>query len=126
VLDEDVMVLEHILTALQSIAACQQYRVRVWEKKGYLIHAALPSSDPFELSLDDLLFLRSIHPARIESLTFARSTAGGPSELLIWVLDATQPVMVVSTVAFFSATRKRKFEDLSSTNSSKRVKEGAA
>ena len=118
--DEDAMVLGHILTALQSLAACVQYRVRAdtaaeggdtatkKQKKGYLIHAALPANDVFELSLDDLLFLRSIHPARIESLTFARSAPGAPCELLIWVLDSSQPLMVVSSVAFFNATRTKK------------------
>ena len=71
-------------------------------------NAALPPNDVFELSLDDLLFLRSIHPARIESLTFARSAPGAPCELLIWVLDSSQPLMVVSSVAFFNATRAKK------------------
>ena len=112
---EDAMVLEHILTALQSLPACQQYRVRFVEGKGFIINAALHATDPFELSLDDLLFLRSVHPARVESITWARATAGGPIELILWVLDGSRPTMVVSTVAF-SATRKRKFE----------VREGAA
>ena len=122
---EDAMVLEHILTALQSLAACQQYRVRLVEPKGFLIHAVLPATDTFELSLDDLLFLRSIHPARIENIALARTTAGGPCELLMWVLDASQPTMVVSSVAFFSAVRRRRFETLAE-RPAKRAREEAA
>ena len=65
---EDLLILEHILTALQSFGeasaspCCVRYRVRIVEGKGYLLHATLPHTDPFELTLDDLLFLRSTPP----------------------------------------------------------------
>lgn len=111
---EDVLVIEHILTALQNLEGstppCVQYKVDLVASKGYLLHATLPAVDPFEITLDDLLFLRSIHPARVERIAFARALPNQPCELLIHILDASQPVMVSSTVVFFSAARKRKFE----------------
>jgi hypothetical protein len=111
---EDLLILEHILTALQSFGeeasspCCVRYRVRVIEGKGYLLHATLPHTDPFELTLDDLLFLRSTHPARIERIALGRSTSSSACELVILVLDATQRVMVTSDVAFYSCTRSQK------------------
>jgi hypothetical protein len=110
---EDALILEHILTALQSLqGATVGYKVDVVKPKGYLLRATLPQKDPFELTLDDLLFLRSIHPARVERIALVRSVAGAPCELVLLVLDAQQPVMVTSSVVFFSATRKRKFQPL--------------
>lgn len=108
---EDALVLEHMLTALQSLgngALALRYRVSVIKGKGYLLHAALPTHDPFELTQDDIHFLNSIHPARLESVGFARTVPGGPCELVLLVLNSAQRVMVTASVAF-SATRKRKF-----------------
>ena len=85
-----------------------RYRVRIVEGKGYLLHATLPHTDPFELTLDDLLFLRSTHPARIERIALSRSASTSACELVILVLDATQRVMVTSDVAFYSCTRSQK------------------
>lgn len=111
---EDLLILEHILTALQSFGeanaspCCVRYRVRIVEGKGYLLHATLPQTDPFELTLDDLLFLRSTHPARIERIALTRSAASAACELVILVLDAAQRVMVTADVAFYSCTRSQK------------------
>ena len=108
---EDALVLEHMLTALQSLgngALALRYRVSVVKGKGYLLHAALPTHDPFELTQDDSHYLNSIHPARLESVGFARTVPGGPCELVLLVLNSAQRVMVTASVAF-SATRKRRF-----------------
>ena len=111
---EDLLILEHILTALQSFGeasaspCCVRYRVRIVEGKGYLLHATLPHTDPFELTLDDLLFLRSTHPARIERIALSRSAASAACELVVLVLDAAQRVMVTSDVAFYACTRSQK------------------
>ena len=115
---EDLLILEHIITALQSFGeeaaspCCVRYRVRIVEGKGYLLHATLPHTDPFELTLDDLLLLRSTHPARIERIALGRATASSACELIILVLDATQRVMVTSDVAFYSCTRSQKHRRL--------------
>ena len=122
---DDVPILENVLTALQSLGTDSgsasgaavskplfaRYKVEL-VTTGYLLRAALPQGDLFELSHDDLLYLQSISPARIDSIAIGRSTAGGPCELLVRILNGTQRLMVTSTVAFFSATRKRKFQKL--------------
>ena len=106
VLEEDVPVLQNLLTALHGMdPLVERYKVEL-VATGYLVRAAL--SPAFELGLDDLLYLQSISPARIERVALARAAGGQPLELLVRVLDAKQRVMITSTVAFFNATRKRR------------------
>jgi hypothetical protein len=113
--EDDLVILQNILTALQSMGVdsataqplCQRYKVDR-TPTGYLIRAAMPTADLFEITHDDFLFMRSINPARIESMALARSTHGGACELLVRVLDARQRIMITSTVAFFGAARARK------------------
>jgi hypothetical protein len=115
--EEDVVLLQNILVALQSLGVdsataqplCQMYKVDI-TVNGYLVRAAMPSSDLFEVTHDDFLFIKSISPARIESMAFGRSVHGGPCDLLIRVLDAKQRIMVTSTVTFFCGARKRKIQ----------------
>ena len=113
--DDDVVMLHNILTALQSLTIsgedkaggtlCQRYKVNI-TPTGYLICAALPGTDQlFEVTLDDMLFLQGLLPARIESVSVGRG-AGGGVELFIRVLDARQRVMVTSTTCLWT-TRKR-------------------
>ena len=112
--DDDVVMLHNILTALQSLTTtsgeaggtlCQRYKVNI-TPTGYLICAALPGTDQlFEVTLDDMLFLQGLLPARIESVSVGRG-AGGGVELFIRVLDARQRVMVTSTTCLWT-TRKR-------------------
>jgi hypothetical protein len=113
VLEEDVVLLQNILTALHSLPAgtnklCTRYKVEPLEEKdGYLVRGSLPANtDFFEITLDDLLFLQSVSPARITSVAVGRT--GGPVELFIRVLDARQRIMVQSTTAFSSATRLKR------------------
>jgi hypothetical protein len=89
-------------------ATCSKYRVDT-VPTGYLIRATLPASEHFEVHLDDLLFLQSISPARIEQIAIARRPPNS-MELLVRLLDFKQRVAITSTVSFYShATRKRKW-----------------
>ena len=109
--DDDKVLLENILIALQSLRTgdeplCSKYKVDV-APTCYVIRAILPPSSPFEIHLDDLLFLQSVSPSRIEHIAVAKRTS---HELVIRVLDCKQRISVTSTTAFHvSATRKRKW-----------------
>ena len=141
--EEDVLVLQNILTALESLGGdgssnstrrrrkqqkkdeeeeeedgglplpllCTRYKVDVVPAGGYLLSATLPDDRHFEIGLDDLLFLQSVSPARIESLAIGRAAAPPAAvELFIRVLDARQHVMITSTTAFWShSTRSKRF-----------------
>ena len=113
--EEDTLIVQNILTGLQSLGVdsatgnplCVRYKVEPAER-GYLIKAAMPMSDLFEVSDDDIFFIKSICPARIDSVAMGRSQNAGACELLVRVLDAKQRVMITSTVSYFSCIRKRK------------------
>ncbi len=115
--DEDVLVVRNILIALQSLGMdsatgqplCVRYKVHPNES-GYLLKGAMHQTNLFEVTLEDLLYLHGINPARIQSVALGRSNQGGPCELLIQVLDSKQHVMVASTTAFFSTVRKLKMQ----------------
>ena len=119
--EEDTLLLENILTALRNLTVantesplCSKYKIDV-APTHYLVRAVLPSSDPFEIQLADLLFLQSISPARIEHIAIARTAS---LELVIRVLDCKQRIAITSTIAFHNnvcATRKRKWLALSSS-----------
>ncbi len=110
------MVLQNILTALQSLGrssvdgkpVCTRYKVDTIPT-GYMLRAALPNSDPFEISDEDMLFLKGINPARIDGISVGRSSSGasGHTELYVRILDSKQRIMITSTVLFYSAARKR-------------------
>ncbi len=112
-----MVLLQNVLVALQSLGIdsataqplCQMYKVEN-TNTGYLIHAAMPATDLFEITHDDVLFLKSISPARMDGVGFGRCVQGGGCELLIRVLDSKQRIMVTSTVTFFSVARKRKMQ----------------
>jgi len=117
--EEDIIVVRNILIGLQSLGTddklsplCVSYRVDSSFAGYYLLRAVLPSSNLFELELEDMLFIQSINPARIERVAITRSVISGPCELIIKVLDCKQRVMVVSLTNFF-ATRKLKRQRIS-------------
>jgi hypothetical protein len=114
--EEDIISINNVLTALMNIGAPQNavacaYKVKTI-KSGYLLRAVLPESDIFEFSLEDLLFLHSVSPARVERVNIVRSQSGGPSEIVVKIINSKQPIMVVSTLHFAIATHKRKFESV--------------
>jgi len=104
--DEDKVLIENILQGLESLGsdefpACRKYKVTIIAT-GYLIHAKLPASDPFEVNIEDLLFLQSIHPARIENIAIGRASHGTHNvELFIRVLDFRQRIMIKSSIALY-------------------------
>ena len=116
--EEDVLILQNILTGLQSLGLdsvhlrpiCTRYKVDL-TSTGYLLKAMLPMADLYQLTMEDMLFMHSICPARIESMAVGRSVPGSTAtELWVRILDHKQRLMVTSTVSFFSAVRARKFQ----------------
>jgi hypothetical protein len=113
--DDDIVLVENILSAVQSLGTedsplCVKYKVKV-VANGYILGACLPSADVFEIDLDDLLFVKSISPSRIDSVCIAKTTAQGSTELLVKILDHKQRIMITRSTSF-SATRKRKFNSI--------------
>jgi hypothetical protein len=113
--DDDIVLVENILSAVQSLGTedsplCVKYKVKV-VANGYILGACLPSADVFEIDLDDLLFVKSISPSRIDSVCIAKNTAQGSTELLVKILDHKQRIMITRSTSF-SATRKRKFNSI--------------
>jgi len=112
---DDQIIIENIVTSIESLGTKQQplfvnYKLDVIPT-GYVVRARLPQSDIFEMSIDDLLFLQSISPSRIESISICRTSTNHAPELRIKVLDKNQRVMIASSV-HFSCTRKRKFNSV--------------
>jgi hypothetical protein len=113
--EDDIILVENILKAMQSLGPegspiCVRYKVKVITT-GYILRAFLPSSDVYEIDLDDLLFIKSISPSRIDSVCIARVAAQCSSELIVKVLDHKQRIMVTRSTSF-SATRKRKWHNI--------------
>ena len=123
VLEDDVLLLQNVLTALHSLGCvadaaavggggggvCVRYKVEplLTGEGGYMVRGGLPTADIFELTLEDQLFLQGVSPARIASVALGRAAPNGPIEVFIRVLDARQRVMVQSSTCFHRATRKR-------------------
>ena len=111
--DDDVILLENVLTAVKSLKTgstptCTKYKIDI-TPTGYLVHATLPSSsEHFELHLEDLLFIQSVSPSRIDHVAIGRRPPNS-TELVVRVLDFKQRISVTASVAFSCATRKRKF-----------------
>lgn len=115
ILEDDKCLIENIIQALENLgtddfALCRKYKITSIPV-GYMLYAKLPSNDIFEINLEDLLFIQSISPARIENISIGRTCSNSNIlELCIKVLNSEQKVMIKSQTTFFSAMRKRKFE----------------
>lgn len=117
--EDDIISINNVLTALMNIGAPHAaeapcavcYNIKTIET-GYLLRAVLPTADIFEFSLEDLLCLHSVSPARVERVNVARSQSSGPCEIVVKLLNSKQRVMTVSTLQFATATHKRKWASL--------------
>jgi hypothetical protein len=113
--EDDIVLVENILNAVHSLGTedsplCVKYKVKVITS-GYILSAFLPPIDVFEVDLDDLLFVKSISPSRIDSVCIARTAAQGSTELIVKILDHKQRIMITRSTTF-SATRKRKWSSV--------------
>jgi hypothetical protein len=103
--DEDVIVLNNLLTALMNVGKEHKtcitsgYKVETIEV-GYLLRVVLPASDIFEFSLEDLLWIRGVNPARTDRVNVCRSSTGAPCEIVVKVLNSKQRLMTVSNLSF--------------------------
>ena len=114
---DDKIIIDNIITALESLGTpdfpiCKKYKI-TQIPRGYMISVKLPLQDVFEITLDDLIFLQSINPTRIENISIGRCTKPSPSlELFVRVLNSSQRIMIKSRISFYDAVRKRKFEEI--------------
>ena len=109
--DEDVIVLNNLLSALMNIGKEHKscittgYKVDIIDV-GYLLRAVLPANDIFEFSLEDLLWIRGVNPARVDRVNVCRSGAGGACEIVVKVFNAKQRLMTVSTLSFVGVHKR--------------------
>jgi hypothetical protein len=113
--EDDIVLVENVLKAVQSLGTedsplCVKYKVKVIST-GYMLISSFSAVDVYEVDLDDLLFIKSISPSRIDSVCIARTAAQGLSELIVKILDHKQRIMVTRSTSF-SATRKRKWSSV--------------
>jgi hypothetical protein len=111
--DEDVIVLNNVLSALMHIGKEHKtcvtagYKVDTIDGVGYLLRALLPQNDIFEFSLEELIWLHGVNPARVERVNICRSAVGSSCEIVVKVLNAKQRVMTVSTLNFVGTHKRR-------------------
>lgn len=120
--EEDIISINNVLTALMNIGLTSseqerggcavRYNIKIVET-GYLLRAVLPATDIYEFSLEDLLCIHSVSPARVERVNVARSHNAGPCEIVVKLLNSKQRIMMVSTLQFATATHKRKWANCS-------------
>jgi hypothetical protein len=117
--DEDTIVITNILAALMHIGKEHKtclttgYKVETINV-GYLLRALLPTTDTFEFSLEDLLLLHALNPARVDGVNVCRSSSGGQCEIVVKVLNAKQKIMTVSTL-HFAASKKRRWATMAAS-----------
>ena len=104
--EDDEALLHGILCALCSTDLCTGYRVDTASAQNCFMIRGQLSAGNFELDLDDLHFIRSASPLRVERVLVAR--CGEQIELLIKVLNSKQRVMLTDASVFYVTTRKRK------------------
>lgn len=107
--EDDENLLTTVLSALYAGEMCSSYKV-LQTATGFLIRGSLANEDTFEIAHEDLQFITLANPIRIERVALCRS--GGKTELVIKVLNSSQRVMV-TTACSFTATKKRKYSDVS-------------
>lgn len=113
--EDDKFLVENIINALESLGSrdmplCRKYKI-LTISTGYHLIAKLPSTDIFNLQLEDLLFLQSVSPTRIESISIGRNANHPSVELSIKILNNEQKIMITSSLSFHT-TRKRKLEHI--------------
>ena len=101
--DDDATLLHNVLTAMQALDACRSYKVHV-TTVGYLIRGAL-RADTFEIDGEDLHFIASVSPLRVERTLVAR--AAGRNEILVKVLNGRQRVMLADAATFIAVKKRR-------------------
>lgn len=117
ILEDDKLLIDNIIQALENLGNeentwCKKYKINTIPV-GYMLFAKLPTTDVFEISLEDLLYIQSISPSRIENISIGRTTPNSNLiELCIKILNCDQKVMIKSKTVFYSTARKRKFEHL--------------
>ena len=111
--EEDELVLTNILSAMYAGEMCSSYKIHTIPT-GFLIRGSLQNEEGFEIDMDDLHFISCVNLIRIERV--ALCSCNGKIELVIKVLNNKQRVMITTSCSF-TATKKRKYTQLSSSSS---------
>lgn len=109
--EDDELLLTNVLSAMYAGEICSSYKIHVIPT-GFLIRGSLLNQDNFEVELDDLHFITCVNPIRIERVALCKC-GGGNTELVIKLLNSKQRVMI-TTSCTFTATKKRKYSQISS------------
>ena len=104
--EDDEILLTSILTALCSLNLCSGYNVRVMPPNAFIIRGTL-HGESFEVDMEDLQFIHTASPLRIQRILFARCN-GGSSELVVKVLNSKQRIMLTDSTTFYVSNRRRK------------------
>ena len=110
--EDDEFLLTNVLTAMYAGDFCSSYKIHIIPN-GYLIRGTISNDDSFEIELDDLQFITSVNPIRIERVAICKC-GGGNTELVVKLLNCKQRVMIATSTTF-TATKKRKYTHFSAT-----------
>ena len=109
--EDDEVLLTSILSVLCSLDVCSGYNVETCKQAtGFIIRGTMQEEN-FEIGLEDLHFIYTANPLRIEHVAVSR--CGGNNELLVKVLNSKQRVMMTEDSVFFVCNRKRKMAKVS-------------
>lgn len=105
--EDDEVLLTSILSVLCAVDTCTAYVVEHYVRGvSYLIRGTLQDEN-FEITIDDLHFIKTASPLRIEDVSVSR--CAGCNQLLVKVLNSKQRVMIKEDSTFLLVCqRKRK------------------
>ncbi len=101
--EDDENLLNTILSAISASEICSSYKIHVIPT-GFMIRGSLGVD--FEIDLEDLQFITTVNPIRIERVALCNS--GVKTELVIKVLNMNQRIMITTSCTFI-ANKKRKY-----------------
>ena len=111
--EDDECLLNGILSALCSLDLCAAYKVVILppqQPTHFLIKGQL-SNEGFEVDMDQMHFIQSASPLRIEGILVAKTA--DQHELIIRVLNSKQRVMLKdSSTFYYVSNQKRKLQRL--------------
>ena len=110
--EDNECLLSGILSALCSLDLCVAYKVVIppLQPTHFLIKGQL-SNEEFEVDMDQMHFIQSASPLRIEGILVAKTA--DQHELIIRVLNSKQRVMLKdSSTFYYVSNRKRKLQRL--------------
>jgi hypothetical protein len=103
--EDDEILLTGILAALCSLELCSGYQVQVAPPTAFVIRGTL-HGEAFEVDMEDLQFIHTASPLRIQRIAVAR--CGAANELVVRVLNSKQRIMLTDATTFYVSSRRRR------------------